>query len=185
MFSPDGRAKAICDCDYLYEVAENRRGLKFGMPPAAPAASSLSACEHREKLPSYPSWFPIAVARKVSRSEYISVPEAKAVDAEWEKLRKLKRPNPKDQGRGAWAEEVVREEADVREEARVGKFKVHFGGIAELCHENGSELPKGDPNRKYKGRSVFWGNNLKDEAFSWAGFAELGSAPPTLEAANS
>ncbi len=49
--------------------------------------------------------------------------------------------------------------------------------------EKGSELPKGNPQRKFKGRAVFLGDNVKDEHFNWAEFADLGSSPPTMEAA--
>ena len=36
-----------------------------------------------------------------------------------------------------------------------------------------------------KGRSVLLGDNVKDQDFSWAGFGELGSSPPSIEAAKS
>ena len=41
----------------------------------------------------------------------------------------------------------------------------------------------GDPDRKMKGRSVLLGDNVKDQDFSWAEFCELGSSPPSMEAA--
>ena len=34
-----------------------------------------------------------------------------------------------------------------------------------------------------KGRSVLLGDNVKDQDFSWAEFCELGSSPPSIEAA--
>ena len=40
----------------------------------------------------------------------------------------------------------------------------------------------GDGLRKFKGRSVYLGDNVKDEEFNWATFAELGSNPPSMEA---
>ena len=49
--------------------------------------------------------------------------------------------------------------------------------------EKGSELQKGNPLRKFKGRTVFQGNSVKDENAEQALFAELGSAPSTMEAA--
>ena len=55
--------------------------------------------------------------------------------------------------------------------------------IFELCVEKGSELPEGDPARKFKGRSVFQGNQVKDENWNNAMFAELGSSPAALQAA--
>ena len=60
--------------------------------------------------------------------------------------------------------------------------KVHVGKIFEICVEKGSELPEGDPLRKFKGRTVFQGNNVKDENNDTALFSELGSSPATMEA---
>ena len=54
-----------------------------------------------------------------------------------------------------------------------------FGIVVEKNHE----LPEDDPKRKYKGRAVFQGNHVKDEAGNWAIFADLGSSPATMEAA--
>ena len=39
-----------------------------------------------------------------------------------------------------------------------------------------------DPLRKFKGRTVFQGNNVKDENNDTALFSELGSSPATMEA---
>ena len=60
--------------------------------------------------------------------------------------------------------------------------KAHFGRIFEICSLKGSELPKGHPQRKYKGRSVFQGNQVRDENADHAIFAELGSSPASMEA---
>ena len=68
---------------------------------------------------------------------------------------------------------------DARQEGKMA----HFGSIAELCFEKGSELDEGDPNRKYKGRHVFLGDQVKDQNFDWAEFEQLGSSPPSFEAA--
>ena len=51
--------------------------------------------------------------------------------------------------------------------------------------EKGSELPEGDPDRKFKGRCVVRGNVVKDENSHAAIFQELSSSPATLEAAKS
>ena len=59
--------------------------------------------------------------------------------------------------------------------------KVHFGRIFEICSQKGSELPDGDPNKKWKGRSVFQGNRVHDEHHDHALFAELGSSPASME----
>ena len=92
--------------------------------------------------------------------------EKKALDAEWEKLRFLKRPHPT-KGLGAWDEGKVREAASVREEAQQAGKAVHCGRIVERCHEMGSELDTGEPDRKMKGRSVLLGDNVKDQDLSW------------------
>ena len=70
----------------------------------------------------------------------------KALDAEWETLRTLKRPYPT-KGFGAWEEGSVREASEVRAEARLKNLTVHFARICELCHEKGSELADGDLER--------------------------------------
>ncbi|CAE7395909.1 cof, partial [Symbiodinium pilosum] len=90
------------------------------------------------------------------------------MDAEWEKLRK----------KTCWLEEKVREYDDVANEARKNNAKVHFGRIFEICSQKGSELPDGDPNKKWKGRSVFQGNRVHDEHHDHALFAELGYRDP-------
>ena len=68
------------------------------------------------------------------------------------------------------------------DEARRSKRKAHVGVIFEICVEKGSELPPGDPARKYKGRVVFQGNNARDEQWQAALFNEMSSAPASMEA---
>ena len=149
------------------------------MPLADPSAADFVIDPHREKNTQHP---PACIARKLTKKEMSTDPRAKiALDAEWEKLRFLKRPHPT-KGHGAWDEGNVREAAAVRKEAQNRGDTVHFGRIVELCHEKGSELEIGDPERKMKGRSVLLGDNIKDQDF-WAEFCELGSSPPTIEAA--
>jgi hypothetical protein len=121
---------------------------------------------------------PGCIARKLSKKEMDACPKArKALNAEWEKLRLLKRPHPV-QGQGAWDEGNVREASSVRDAARAAGNTVHFGRIVEPCHEKGSELALDDPERKMKGRSVLLGDNIKDQDFNWAELCELGSSPP-------
>ena len=60
---------------------------------------------------------------------------------------------------------------------------MHLGRIFEACYEKGSELPESDPRRKFKGRTVFHGNNVRDENSDHALFNELGSSPASMEAA--
>ena len=113
------------------------------------------------------------VARPVGQKEINNTPAAQAaLDKEWNNLT----------SKGAWDYSTVREWDDVSREAIKNKTKVHVGKIFEICVEKGSELPQGDPMRKFKGRTVFQGNNVKDEAADVALFAELGSSPANMEA---
>ena len=52
-----------------------------------------------------------------------------------------------------------------------------------ICVEKNSELPEGDPLRKFKGRLVFLGDQAKDPNWESAIFQEMASAPATMEAA--
>ena len=65
------------------------------------------------------------------------------------------------------------------------KKKVHFAGIFPISSEKGSGLLEGDPDRKFKGRCVVQGNDVRDENAHAAIFQELSSSPATLEAAKS
>ena len=89
-----------------------------------------------------------------------------ALDKEWNNLT----------SKGAWDYSTVREWDDVSREAIKNKTKNYVGKIFEICVEKGSELPQGDPMRKFQGRTVFQGNNV-NEAADVALFAELGSLP--------
>ena len=71
----------------------------------------------------------------------------------------------------------------MRAQARQDGKTIHIGRICELCHEKGSELADGDPEKKMKGRAVLLGDNVKDQDFNWAELGELGSSPPSIEAA--
>ncbi|CAE6970116.1 unnamed protein product [Symbiodinium natans] len=113
------------------------------------------------------------VARPVGKKELMTDSDAQAsLDMEWDKLIKKK----------AWDMSTVREWDDVSKEAAKKGKKAHVGKIFEICVEKGSELPKGNPLRKFKGRTVFQGNNVRDENNDTALFSELGSSPATMEA---
>ena len=114
-----------------------------------------------------------SVARLVSKDEIARNPKAKAVlDKEWENLRT----------KGVWDEKRVRECRDIVAEARRDGKTVHLGRIFEACYEKGSELPESDPRRKFKGRTVFQRNNVRDENSDHALFNEFGSSPASMEA---
>ena len=113
------------------------------------------------------------VWRPVSKREVARTPAAlAALQKEWDKLRAV----------DCWDENDVMEWSDVAALARRTDKKYHVGRIFEICVEKGSELPAGDPGRKFKGRVVFQGNQVRDEAYDWAIFGEVSSAPSTMEA---
>ena len=113
------------------------------------------------------------VARPVNRKEIKSNPKAQeALDIEWNKLVK----------KTAWLYDTVSEWHDISQKAKKSGNKVHVGKVFEICVEKGSELPITSKLRKFKGRTVFQGNNVRDENADVALFAELGSAPATMEA---
>jgi len=117
--------------------------------------------------------FPAMVARPVSRQEVAKLPAAQAaLQKEWDRLRAA----------GCWDETKVREWSDVASEARKTGKIAHMGRVFALCVEKGSELPAGDPGRKFKGRVVFQGNNVRDQSWDTAMFQDLGSSLASMEA---
>ena len=116
----------------------------------------------------------VLVARPVTKKEIKETPAAqKAMRKEWDRLRSI----------DCWAPKTVREYSEVKWEARRWGKKTHFGRLCPICVEKGSELDEGDPNRKFKGRVVFLGNQVVDEWNEVALFREMSSSPATMEAA--
>lgn len=152
--------------------------------PALPREPShVGAQPHRVKNPDHAPPIAACIARKVPRSEYTRVAAAKAaMDKEWNKLANLPRGRKGDKGVGVWDITKVRHAHEVRAEAKSSGKQAHFGRVVELCMEKGSELPAGSPGRKYKGRAVFLGDQVKDEMFDYAEFQDLSSSPPSMEA---
>ncbi len=73
-------------------------------------------------------------------------------------------------GKGVWNIKSVRSAREVRKEAIAKGTVAHFGRLAEMCFEKGSELPDGHKDGKYKGRDVFLGDQVKDQNFDYAEF---------------
>merc|ERR1711978_280494 len=67
-------------------------------------------------------------------------------------------------------------------EARDAGEKMHHGIIFDLNVEKNSDLPIGDPLRKWKTRVVYQGNAVRDEHWEFAVFQELSSSPAAMEA---
>ena len=112
------------------------------------------------------------VARPVNKKEIRANPKAQeSPDVEWNKLVK----------KTAWLYDSVQEWSKVSDGAKKKGKKVHVGKVFEICVEKGSELPEGHKLRKFKGRTVFQGNNVRDENADVALFSELGSSPATME----
>ena len=137
--------------------------------------------EHRErllpllhkKLLEISSDMYAVVAKVLSPKEVSTNPAAQAaLDKEWQKL----------VDKGCWVEKKVREYEAVASKAKKDNAKVHFGNIFEIGALKGAELKEGDPNRKYKGRSVFQGNKVVGENSDHALFAEMSSSPASMEA---
>ena len=138
------------------------------MPFLAVKADSQT---HRFKLE--PSWcpFPVAVTKMMSKKEMREIPEAlEAMRKEFARL----------SGR-CWIEKDRRSKREVIAEARKTGEVIQFSMVHGIIGEKGAELPKGDPRRKYKGRAVVLADRVYDQDYETATFADLGSAPTTLE----
>ena len=110
---------------------------------------------HREKMPSHDSIVQALVARPVGKAEIAAQPKAQAaLDKEWNKLVIAK----------VWNEVKPQEWSTLARAARKTGETIHVGRVFELCTEKGSELPDGDPDKKYKGRSVFSGQRSEGRA---------------------
>ena len=146
-----------------------------GPCPAMPCIREpLPVPVHRDKNPDFLPCYSAAVARPVNKAEVRRTPAAqKALRKEWDRLRKI----------GCWDESSVREWSDVAAEARRKGTQAHMGRLHALCVEKNSELPADDVRRKFKGRVVFLGNNVKDQNWEAALFQDISSCPATMEAA--
>ena len=175
--------------DQLFKVEGGSKNIR--LHPAAPAVAAASGSSHApeiklyypqmplrvERYPHRPKHttidpFPCMVARTVKKDEMRANPVAmKAMMTEYNKLDGL-----------AWETDKVREWKDVKAEADKRGVEVHVAMVFGICVEKGSELQPGDPNRKFKGRFVLQGNEIRTQNHDYAVFNELGSNPATLEA---
>ena len=60
--------------------------------------------------------------------------------------------------------------------------EVHVGTMFGFVVELNTDLPEGDPRRKFRGRVVFPGNNVKSPNWEHGALADLGSSPSSMEA---
>ena len=157
-----------------------------GVVPAMPVVSRHPdhRPKHRDRVPCVELPFSACVARPVRADEIRSSAAARAaMDREFDALRFKKHPALSVPG--CWDESAVQERDAVKARARREGRTVHFGTIFGICVEKGSELAPGDSNRKFKGRFVFRGNDVRDQNWEAAMFQELGSSPAALEAGKS
>ena len=102
--------------------------------------------------------FSAMVVRTVKRKEMLNTPAAKkAMDDEWNKLSK----------QVVWDLATVREQGDVAAQAR-NNNKNSFRRF--LWHTKGRDFKEDDPAKKWKGRFVFRGSDVKDEYDDTANF---------------
>ena len=134
---------------------------------------------HRDKITTNDSgininkMFNTAVARPVARKEMMENEEArKAMRKEW----------LGQHAAGVYDFSVVREYDDVVREAKKNGTEVHMARIHGICFEKNYQLPKGNPSRKFKGRGVLLGNQVKNQFWEAAFFQDLGNSPATFEA---
>ena len=134
---------------------------------------------HRDKLTTNDGgininkMFNTAVARPVARKEMMENEEArKAMRKEW----------LGQHAAGVYDFSVVREYDDVVREAKRNGTEVHMARIHGICVEKNYQLPKGNPSRKFKGRGVLLGNQVKNQFWEAAFFQDLGNSPATFEA---
>ena len=135
---------------------------------------SFDQVGHRTRNPEEGLPINVCVARPVNKREAAADPRAQAaLKKEWDRLRAI----------GCWNEDGVKEWGTLAREARSTGETIHVGRIFAICHEKNAELNEGDPRRKFKGRVVFQGNNVRDQNWEVAMFQELSSCPATMDAA--
>jgi hypothetical protein len=144
--------------------------------PGHPPMPVVRGCTnpHRERIDSSPSLVTAMVTRPVGRQEVAREAAARAaMEKEWKGLR----------DKGVWRKRDARDRSGVIRDARRTERHAQFGRDHGICVERNCELPVGHRNRKRKGTVGVLGNQAVNPDFDRAVFADLGSAPSTLESA--
>ena len=134
--------------------------------------------DNRVKNPKSSFGIPALVARPVSKAEIARNPTLKtgscldALKKEWKRLRDRK----------VWDESTVINWSLIASKARKHGDEIHLGKVFGIMVEKNHELSVDDPNRKFKYRVVFQGNNVCDQDYAAAVFQDLGSSPASMEA---
>ena len=143
--------------------------------PTMPCTSAPNTI-HRTKVPPDGlggKLFNAMVSRPVGRAEIDSNPKAKeAMLKEWKGLRDQE----------VFDFSMVREYDEVVAEAKKNKKEVHMARVHGICVEKNYQLPEGNPGRKFKGRGVLLGNQVKNQYWEAAFFQDLGNSPASFEA---
>ena len=143
--------------------------------PTMPCTSA-SNLGHRTKVPPEglgSKLFNAMVSRPVGRAEIESNPKAKeAMLKEWKGLRDQE----------VFDFTMVREYDDVVAEAKKNKKEVHMARVHGICVEKNYQLSEDNPGRKFKGRGVLLGNQVKNQHWEAAFFQDLGNSPASFEA---
>ena len=143
--------------------------------PTMPCTSAPNNI-HRTKVPPGGlggKLFNAMVSRPVGRAEIESNPKAKeAMLKEWKGLRDQE----------VFDFSTVRESDDVVAEAKKNKKEVHMARVHGICVEKNYQLPEGNPARKFKGRGVLLGNQVKNQHWEAAFVQDLGNSPASFEA---
>ena len=140
--------------------------------PAMPCTTSIHHT-HRVKNGAHGQCFNAMVTRPVTRKEMLSNPKAmESFMKEW---------------KGLWEQEVfdfdqTREYDDVVSEAKKNGQKVHMARVHGLIYEKNYQLKEDDPARKFKGRGVLLGDQVKEQNMEAALFQDLGNSPATFDA---
>ena len=79
---------------------------------------------------------------------------------------------------------VTREYYDVARKAKQKNEEVEMARAHGIIVEKHSQLSEEDPRRKYKGRGVVLGNQIKNQTSDAALFQDLGNSPATFEASD-
>ncbi|CAE7218058.1 unnamed protein product [Symbiodinium sp. KB8] len=132
------------------------------------------------------------VDAKTKKKAYKKAKRENAKDAKVSR-RKEMLDNPKameafmKEWKGLWEQEVfdfsqTREYDDVVNEAKRKGQKVHMARVHGLIYEKNYQLKEDDPARKFKGRGVLLGDQVKDQNMEAALFQDLGNSPATFDA---
>ena len=142
--------------------------------PTMPCTSASNQ-SHRTKVPPGglgSKLFNAMVSRPVGRAEIESNPKAKeAMLKEWKGLRDQE----------VFDFTMVREYDDVVAEAKKNKKEVHMARVHGICVEKNYQLSEDNPGRKFKGRGVLLGNQVKNQHWEAAFFQDLGNSPASFE----